>query len=442
MILYIIKSISLGFLLMALFYAFLKGSRLFKFNRIFLILIGLSIAFIPFMTYEFNYQTQSDILDISLSKVSELKSQFTPVVSETEKHLSHEWNANTVLFLFYILISSLLLYRLANRLIKLFNHTTEYTIEPYQLKVNYHQQQSGIYSFFNRIYLPKSMQKDALPADILCHELQHFKQMHSIDRLWVELLVSFLWFNPFVWLLRKNTIDNHEYLADQATINQVDRTEYMQTLIEQSTPLKPLSLELYFSYSSLKTRFKMMTNHKSPSKSSTVKAAIAAGLTLCTIALFSFKTKTVEKQIEQPLITNGIELFERPSSMPIAKSDIIKITSEFGLRYHPQHKVEKMHTGIDFVAKEGTKILSTADGTVVKAEYSENYGYHILIEHNSKYSTLYAHLSSISTKVGNKVNQGQSIGVIGNTGKSISTHLHYELMEYGEKVDPHLSIEK
>ena len=80
--------------------------------------------------------------------------------------------------------------------------------------------------------------------------------------------------------------------------------------------------------------------------------------------------------------------------------------------------------------------MASAKGKVVKAEYSEGYGNHIVIQHNEKYSTKYAHMKSLAVKVGDEVEAGSTIGVIGTTGRSMSIHLHFEVLENGSAVNP------
>ena len=111
--------------------------------------------------------------------------------------------------------------------------------------------------------------------------------------------------------------------------------------------------------------------------------------------------------------------------------------SGFGMRLHPIHKIRKMHTGLDFSAPKGTAILATGDGTVSKILHKRTgYGTHVIIDHGFGYKTLYAHMSVVSVKKGQKVKRGQSIGKVGNTGTSTASHLHYEVHHLGKKVNP------
>lgn len=98
------------------------------------------------------------------------------------------------------------------------------------------------------------------------------------------------------------------------------------------------------------------------------------------------------------------------------------------------------HKGVDLAANYGTPIVAAESGYVVIAnstdEWGSGWGYHVMIAHNSVYSTLYAHCSSLAVTSGQYVERGQVIAYVGNTGNSFGNHLHFEVYEYGTRVDP------
>ena len=114
------------------------------------------------------------------------------------------------------------------------------------------------------------------------------------------------------------------------------------------------------------------------------------------------------------------------------------ITSGFttGKRYVSAFNTSTGHRAIDYAAKAGTPIRSTADGTVVSAGWSGPYGNMVSIRHNATYTTNYAHQSKMAVKRGQKVEQGQVIGYVGSTGFSTGPHLHYEMVKNGTKINP------
>ena len=121
-------------------------------------------------------------------------------------------------------------------------------------------------------------------------------------------------------------------------------------------------------------------------------------------------------------------------------TDDFFISSKFGKRLL-QGKASN-HTGIDLAAPLGTKVVSAADGIVIYVNNdtrncaSCGYGSHVIIEHKNGYRTVYGHLSAVSVKNGQKVNSGEKVGEVGNTGHSFGCHLHFEIRAYEEFVDP------
>lgn len=126
-----------------------------------------------------------------------------------------------------------------------------------------------------------------------------------------------------------------------------------------------------------------------------------------------------------------------PAIQPIPNEDLTQTAGGFGWRIHPIHKILKFHAGMDFTCKQGTPIYSTGDGKVVFAEYSTNgYGMHVIVDHGFDYESLYAHMSKLEVRVGQKVKRGDVLGLVGNTGLSAGPHLHYEVHKGGEALDP------
>jgi murein DD-endopeptidase MepM/ murein hydrolase activator NlpD len=119
--------------------------------------------------------------------------------------------------------------------------------------------------------------------------------------------------------------------------------------------------------------------------------------------------------------------------------EIARISSRFNLkRKHPILNKIRAHKGVDYAAGTGTPVKSTANGKIVHRGKKGGYGNTIIIQHGSKYSTLYAHLSKYrgDLKKGSRVKQGQVIGYVGSSGLATGPHLHYELRVDGVHRDP------
>ena len=114
-----------------------------------------------------------------------------------------------------------------------------------------------------------------------------------------------------------------------------------------------------------------------------------------------------------------------------------RLSSRFGMRKHPILGFNKLHRGTDFAAPEGTPVMASGDGIVIRSRWCGGGGNCVKIKHNSTYSTVYAHLSKFASgiKEGVRVKQGRVIGYVGSTGMSTGPHLHYEVIENGKKIN-------
>jgi len=130
-------------------------------------------------------------------------------------------------------------------------------------------------------------------------------------------------------------------------------------------------------------------------------------------------------------------LTEIPSVWPV-RGGLGIITMFFGQNVHPIFGQYYIHRGIDIAThRAGDPVIAAADGQVVTAEYTNDYGNFIIIRHKHGYYTRYAHMQNFRAQVGQRIQQGEIIGYIGNTGISTGPHLHYEVHIGSDVVDPY-----
>jgi len=122
-----------------------------------------------------------------------------------------------------------------------------------------------------------------------------------------------------------------------------------------------------------------------------------------------------------------------PSARPV---EAVSLTSGYGVRSDPFRHGAAMHAGIDLAGPLGTPIYATADGIVSYASWMRGYGNLIEIAHGKAVETRYGHLSKIYVKNNMRVKRGQLIGLMGSTGRSTGSHLHYEVRLDGRAVNP------
>ena len=115
-----------------------------------------------------------------------------------------------------------------------------------------------------------------------------------------------------------------------------------------------------------------------------------------------------------------------------------RMSSPYGMRIHPVTRKRKMHTGVDYAASCGTPVYAAGDGVITFASWKGGYGRFVSVKHGPKFSTNYAHLKSFASGIrpGTRVRKGQLIARVGTTGVSTGCHLHFEVVQYGKKINP------
>jgi murein DD-endopeptidase MepM/ murein hydrolase activator NlpD len=155
---------------------------------------------------------------------------------------------------------------------------------------------------------------------------------------------------------------------------------------------------------------------------------------------FDGKKKTYYRYTTTDGQTDYFDDQGRSASRALLKTPIsgARLTSGFGMRRHPLLGYSKMHAGADFGAPTGTPIRAAGSGTIDTAGRNGAYGIAVVLKHNEKYKSLYAHMSRLAAGIrkGQRVNQGQIIGYVGTTGRSTGPHLHYEVRVNNRPVNP------
>ncbi len=123
-------------------------------------------------------------------------------------------------------------------------------------------------------------------------------------------------------------------------------------------------------------------------------------------------------------------------SVPLGAPVRGTITSQFGARLDPINGEPAFHSGVDIRNNPGTKIIAPADGVVVGKGYDNGHGNFIVIDHGNRFQTSYLHLQRDFVKQGDTVTRGEVIGLVGNSGRSTGSHLHYEVKYRDKLIDP------
>lgn len=137
--------------------------------------------------------------------------------------------------------------------------------------------------------------------------------------------------------------------------------------------------------------------------------------------------------LEQMLMTRGLMAEVTPSGKPVKKG---WMSSSYGKRTDPFSGKKSHHRGVDFAGKRGSDVVAVASGVVLRAKKVSGYGNVVEIRHADGYSTLYGHNKKNLVKKGEVVTKGQTIALLGSTGRSSGPHVHFEVHRNGKNVNP------
>lgn len=320
MITYLLKS---G-LLLAVFYAvyklLLENERMFRFNRAYLLGSLIFSFIIPLQLFTFKPLFESGLNAIQLEGI-EIRTSRAPI---NENYLLEYVFA--ILKRVYVIVAVVLGFRLILNVLSFFKKINRKETRSVDgVKVILTDEAVLPHSFWNAIFVNKTeFEMGKIPSELLIHEKAHLEQRHTLDILFVAVLQTVFWFNPFLSLFRKAIKLNHEFLADEAVNKKFGEVRsYQNLLLEFASNQQTVALASNINYLITKKRLLMMTKEKSPiamilkvSSVAAVSVVLLIAFNSQAIAQTSFNGKTSidnrineKTNVKQPQFPGGIEKF-------------------------------------------------------------------------------------------------------------------------------------
>jgi beta-lactamase regulating signal transducer with metallopeptidase domain len=247
---------------------------------------------VPFITIHVEkdapLQTMNEFVFSSTEMGNDVVSQQETLQNSTEKS---NLNTKDVLLLVYCLITAFLLIMFARNLFTMYSKIRGKKYISYKSsRLILIEENLTPHSFWNCMFLNKNaFEKEQIEEEILCHELTHIKQHHTIDVLFIELATVFFWFNPFVFLYKRTIKLNHEFLADEGVINKFQNIQsYQYLLIDKTKQLPALAIASQFNFLITKKRLIMITRHTS-TKTVILKQCLCIVVFFASILVFTAK---------------------------------------------------------------------------------------------------------------------------------------------------------
>lgn len=274
----------------ALFYVYyrlvLRDKRFHYYNRFYLLGAVLISLTVPFLRLQWFTLYSSNTNAIQLLQVINSAGEQEQVIQKSHAGLSPEnWLLAGVL-----LVTMIMLILLVMRVWSLFQLKQRYPVIPINgCSLIHTDLQQAPFSFFRNIFWRTDISlEDKTGRQMLQHELTHVRQRHSWDKLFMQLVLSVCWFNPFLWLIRRELYLVHEFIADQEAIGEKDTSAFAAMLLQATYGNRVFSPAQSFYFSPIKRRLRMLTA-SGKTRFSYLRRVMALPLFAAMVILFAFR---------------------------------------------------------------------------------------------------------------------------------------------------------
>ena len=313
----IILLLGISFLCWLIYKLVLADHKLFVFNRFFLLGAVVISLIVPFVQIDIAQENNLVTRTVNLYYIQEVIIGTAPQSSfNWYKLIVYSYIAITTFFIIRFILSIL---QIAHRIYKNENKTVDNI--HYVLLDN----KQIPYCFLNYIFVPREdFINRNIESEILQHEQAHLFQKHTLDIMFIQLVIAFAWFNPFFWLIKQSITANHEFLADEHTLRlSKDIQHYRKLIISKTMAPYHNQFASNFNFLLTKKRFIMMTKQTSKNKVRILKLSGAALLIAATAFGISMNAKEKES-ITTSLTAKLDEISDSALALAISKSDTTK----------------------------------------------------------------------------------------------------------------------
>lgn len=287
MITYLLKSGILLFILFAVYKLWLENEKMFRFNRIYLLGSLIFSFIIPLNLFAVKSLFSNETNAIQLEEI---------IIKTSNKVLNEVNTQQIIIYTLSIIYATVVLLLSIRFILNLYSFYKKIKTSKSQItnneKIILIKEPILPHSFFNSIFINENDYKNnKLPAELLAHEKAHIQQKHTLDILFIEVLQILFWFNPLLILYKRAIKLNHEFLADEAVIIQLDSvSHYQNLLLKMASNQSQIALASAINFQITKKRLLMMT--KQESRLRTLLKTSAVGFVFATL-FFAFNTATI-----------------------------------------------------------------------------------------------------------------------------------------------------
>ena len=342
---YVIEAaLSLG-IFTFIYWFILRGENRFEATRFYLLLALLFSTLLPFITIRINFfgVLAENRVSENLLASTNLLQTVTVFASGIPAKLSQAiltFNLTLLVYMLGALAAFFVMVTGFIRLMQMISKNRVFRLKQIRLVVSAND--LSPYSFFNYIFIGKNLTEQKNWKTMVHHELEHVKQGHSFDVLFVDFMMIFQWFNPFYWILRRLVRENHEFLADSRVLAKgvITGGSYKALLLSQAIGGHPVMTSNFLNVKSIKKRFKMITKNKT-TKYGFLKYSFGILFALALTLLFACEEfdRNSFKKSDSNFIYNGqLSSFDEVSKMGVKNLQIIEADQLDVLMIYPEMK--------------------------------------------------------------------------------------------------------
>jgi hypothetical protein len=352
LLIYLLKTTVCSGILLGYYWLALRNKIYHGYNRFYLLTSVIISLIVPFIEFDFtHYSTRAASSTIKILQVVGSGNEYLDEIIVTAK--ANQLSGTQLAGLTYTLISLVFIAFLVNGLLRIRKLYKENLRTPFgNICIVDTTARDSPFSFFNLIFWNSGIDMDSETGrQVLKHELVHVREKHSIDKIFINVILAALWCNPFFWLIRRELNMIHEFIADKKSLREGDTATLALMILQTAYPLQNFPMTNQFFYSPIKRRLAMITKSKH-SKAGYIARLLALPLFLFIVSAFTIKTK-IFKQVS-PAYENRTQLSLQENS------GVINLKADTGKA--------KMDDRIAATA-EGNISIRSVKGLVAKTEF-------------------------------------------------------------------------
>lgn len=355
---YFLQVIVCSAVMMGYYWLVLRNKRFHQYNRFYLLAVALLSWMVPLIKIQWSKPlTYNRDMMQWLYVVANNNSE----MEETIHSKGFLWNWDTAAATLYVAVAGLILLLTVRTLIRLYRllktHSCRSVEDVYLILT---RAKGTPFSFFRYIFWNEAIDlRSESGKQILQHELTHVRQKHSVDKLFIQLVLVAGWFNPFFWLLRREMDMIHEFIADKKAVANGDTVSLAQMLLTAAYPQQQFALTNPFFFSPIKRRLQMLTNNKNP-RFTYVRRLVVLPLLAVVVMLFAFRNKERHTSLSVGTVMENVVkvMVNEVSETPAGRQETIS-TISYALNKQYTVVIDAGHGGKDNGAM-------SADGTIEK----------------------------------------------------------------------------